>query len=138
MGPLTSSALLDTSVLIAVNKPGESRPDLTGFDELFVSSLSFSEMSKGLYTVDGREREARRDLLEDLMRTFGPGIPFDDDAAIVYGRIVRHAVDRGGSAKKHVLDRMIAAVAVVNRLTLVTRNSADLTGLDNLVTITER
>lgn len=117
---------------------GESPPDLAGFDELFVSSLSFSEMSMGLYTVSGREREARRDLLDDLMRIFGPGIPYDDAAAIIYGRVVRQAVDQVGSAKNHELDRMIAAAAVANRLTLVTRNGADLNGLGDRVAYTER
>ncbi|MEP9395546.1 PIN domain-containing protein [Gordonia sp. VNQ95] len=132
------AALLDTSVLVAVNKPGETAPDLDDFDELFVSSLSYTELRMGLYTVDGESRIARHDLLEDLITHFRDGVPYDDAAAVAYGRIVRQAVANGGRARSHVLDRMIAAVAVANGLTLVTRNGADLRGLESLVDFTVR
>ncbi|MGW5524186.1 hypothetical protein [Gordonia sp. NPDC003950] len=50
-------------------------------------------------------------------------------AAVVYGRVVRQAVAAGGKARAHVLDRMIAAGGRRERVTLVTRNGADLKGL---------
>lgn len=48
-------------------------------------------------------------------------LAFDDDAAQVWGRLrVPHP--------EHELDKQIAAIALVNALTVVTRNTADFAG----------
>lgn len=130
-----SAALLDTSVLVSVNKLGEEVPDLSNFSELYVSSLSYSEMRMGLATVTGDARQRRQDRLDEIITLFGEGIPYDDRAAIEFGRIVREAVRNGSSARTHVLDRMIAAVARAEGLTLATRNAADLRRIADLVEI---
>jgi len=57
-----------------------------------------------------------------------PTLAFDDEAADAYGAIVAHA----GYSRRKLLDRMIAAQALVHRATLVTRNAddfADVAGL---------
>ena len=57
-------------------------------------------------------------------------LPFDDPAAAVYGR-VRHELETGG----HVIgpnDLMIAAIALVHNLTLVTHNTGEFTRITGL------
>ncbi|MGU3292544.1 type II toxin-antitoxin system VapC family toxin [Williamsia sp. M5A3_1d] len=131
----TRRALLDTSVLVSMSRRDERPIDLSMFDELFVSSLCYSEMRMGLATVVGAARQRRQDRLDDVTRVFGAGLPYDDRAALEYGRIVRESVAAGRGARTHTLDRMIAAVAVANDLALATRNSADVQELSHVVDI---
>ena len=61
-----------------------------------------------------------------------PVLAFDDTAADAYRQIVESA----GYSRRKILDRMIAAQAIVHRATLVTRNAADfrdVPGLDLMV-----
>ncbi len=48
-------------------------------------------------------------------------LAFDDTAADAY----RQIVEAVGYSRRKILDRMIAAQALVHRATLVTRNAAD-------------
>ncbi|MCP2174800.1 PIN domain-containing protein [Williamsia maris] len=132
-----TNALLDTSILVSLNQAGETPPDLSAFDELYVSSLCYSEMRMGLSTATGDVRQMRQDRLDEIVSLFGAGIPYDDRAALEYGRIVRAAVAAGKSARSHAMDQMIAGVARANGLALATRNSADLSGLSALVEVVE-
>jgi predicted nucleic acid-binding protein len=130
-------ALLDTSVAIALKQPGERRPDLTPFQHVFVSSLTYSELRMGLSLGTSAERTRRQDALDDLSTIFGEGVPYDDAAAVLYGRIVRIAMVQGGAARSHTIDRMIAAVAASRGLVLATRSAADLLGLEEIVRVIE-
>lgn len=132
-------ALLDTDVLIASRTAAEGLPDLRGFDDLVVSSVSYSELTMGLHAaaelIVYKQRSAR---LEALTRTFGPGLPYDDDCVRAYGRLLSVVVDRGGEPKAHRLDRMIAATAIANGFTLVTRNAAHYRLLEGMVDVEVR
>ena len=57
-----------------------------------------------------------------------PALAFDDAAAVAYGTIVASA----GYSRRKLLDRMIAAQALVHRTTLVTFNPNDFTDVPNL------
>jgi predicted nucleic acid-binding protein len=69
-------------------------------------------------------KRARLDL---LLRNFDE-LPFTAAEAAVYGRIVEQC----GYSRGKVLDRMIAAQAIVAGATLITLNSRDFTGIDGL------
>ncbi|MFI7482001.1 PIN domain-containing protein [Kocuria sp. M1R5S2] len=70
--------------------------------------------------------------------TFGAGIPYDDRCALAFGVVVEQAVRAGESHRRNVIDRMLAATAMVHGLTLVTRNAADFKHLGQLVQVDER
>ena len=57
-----------------------------------------------------------------------PALAFDDTAAEMYGKIVA----RAGYSRRKLLDRMIAAQALVHRCALVTRNPTDFAEVDGL------
>ena len=64
-----------------------------------------------------------------MLLTATPTVAVDDEAADAYGAIVAHA----GYSRRNFLDRMIAAQALVHRVTLITMNSddfADVAGLE--------
>ncbi|WP_424936389.1 MULTISPECIES: PIN domain-containing protein [Bacteria] len=132
-------ALLDTNILIASSGQGEAPPDLTDFDALQVSALSWAELLKGLHTTTSlAEYKARHARLTTLRSVLGEGLPFDDRCAEAYDTILMRLVSAGSSARAHVMDRMLAATALAHGLVLVTRDRDAFAGLDDLVRIDRR
>ena len=66
------------------------------------------------------ERRSAESDLKSMLRTL-PTVPFDDTAADAYREILNVV----GFSRRKVLDRMIAAQALVRRATLVTLNADD-------------
>lgn len=132
-------ALLDTNILIARGTSREQAPDLDDFEDLVVSSLTWAELVKGLHATSElslfKERLAR---LTSLQRTFGTGLPFDDECANAYDLILAKAVAAGGSARAHVMDRMIAATALSRGCTLVSRDASAFRELEGVLTVAVR
>ncbi|GGF98734.1 hypothetical protein GCM10007304_10860 [Rhodococcoides trifolii] len=132
-------ALLDTNILIASTTEGEQLPDLTGFDDLVVSSLSYSELRMGIASTTElrlyRQREAR---LSEIVSVYGDGIPYDDAAATCYGAITTAVADRGGLPKARRMDRMIAATALLHNCALITRNIRDFSDIADMVEVIQR
>jgi predicted nucleic acid-binding protein len=132
-------ALLDTNILIASAEAGEDAPPLDGFDDLTVSSLSYAELTLGLYTTSNlRELQRRMGRLAGAEATYGPGLPFDDQCVRAYDRILAAISESGGTAKADRFDRMIAATALAHDLVVVTRDLTGFAGLEGLVHVTRR
>jgi len=85
--------------------------------QVFLWSVVKAELLYGAEKSDQRLRN-----LEHLSRLFGAyeSLPFDDNAAEQYGRITAE-LDRTGRPIANV-DLMIAAIALANGMTLVTRD----------------
>ncbi|WP_406311535.1 hypothetical protein OHA77_22605 [Streptosporangium sp. NBC_01639] len=62
-------------------------------------------------------------------------LPFDGGAAARYGTLVALTIAADRDPRPRRMDLMIAAVASTRGLPLYTRNDADFTGLDSVVTI---
>lgn len=86
---------------------------------ILLSIITRVELEGGVYREPSEAglRRARLDVLLDAL----PVLPFDAEAAEAYRMIVEAA----GYSRRKILDRMIAAQALVHRATLVTRNAAD-------------
>jgi tRNA(fMet)-specific endonuclease VapC len=96
-------------------------------DAILMSVITRVELEGGVYR-DPVDRPIRRARLDVLLSAI-PTLAFDAAAADVYGTIVAHA----GYSRRKLLDRMIAAQALVHRATLVTMNPddfADIVGLE--------
>lgn len=113
--------LLDTDVAIYLR---DGDPLVTGKvgaldDAVLMSIVTRVELEGGVYRepVYARVRRARLDAILAAI----PTIAFDDAAADTYGTIVASA----GYSRRMLLDRMIAAQALVHRSTLVTINAGD-------------
>ena len=102
-------------------------PRLTALSQKPVlSAVSKVELEGGVY-ADIQRSDARRRALDALLRRFAV-IDFNDKMATAYGAIVR---DKGFSRRK-IIDRMIAATALVEDIPLITLNSADFAEIDGL------
>jgi predicted nucleic acid-binding protein len=118
-------ALLDTSVLIGTDSPG----DVEGA----ISAASLAELHFGVLVAreDG-ERARRAQRLGVVEATFDP-LPVDAAVAREWGRLAAAVVSRGGQPRRRALDLVIAATANVHDVPLLTLNPKDFALIDDLV-----
>jgi predicted nucleic acid-binding protein len=132
-------ALLDTNILIATGSPSEPVPNLDGFDDLLVSTLSWSEMTRGVHAAKSiTVFRARHRILQALQATFGAGLPYDDTCLPAYDTVMGRVADRDGDIRANLTDRMLAATAITYDLALVTRNVDDFRSFDDLLDVVEQ
>ncbi len=125
--------LIDTNIISEVRKGDQCDPAVAAWwngvaeDDLWLSPLVLGEIRKGVELArrrDPQRAEALEAWLADVMSGFGDRIlPVDADVAEQWGRM--NAV-----RPVPVVDGLLAATAKANGLTLVTRNVADVAGLD--------
>jgi predicted nucleic acid-binding protein len=120
--------LLDTDVAIHLR---DGDPSITSKvaalrDAVLMSIVTRIELEGGVYR-DPANAPIRRARLDAMLAAI-PAIAFDDAAAAAYGAIVAHA----GCSRRKLLDRMIAAQALVHRATVVTLNTGDYADVPNL------
>lgn len=115
------AALLDTSVAISL-RDGDP-PIIDRFARLdarpFLSVVSRVELEGGVYAKAAFMQQRRRAL--DVLLELLPQLDFDLEMAAVYGQIVA----RQGFSRRKIIDRMIAATALVHDLTVITLNKTD-------------
>lgn len=123
--------LLDTSVVIDHDVVD---PALLP-DESAISAVTLAELAAGPHaTSDEQERARRQDRLQWAAATWDP-LPFDAEAARIYGRVFAAAKAAGRTSRSRLADLLIAATAAANGLPLYTRNPADFAGLQPIVTV---
>ncbi len=123
--------LIDTNVISEARKQGKAHPGVTAFfaeadadgAALYLSVVTVGELRRGVELIRHRGDRVKAQHLEawlqEVLTNYRDNIlAFDADAAQVWGRLrVPHP--------EHELDKQIAAIALVNDLTVVTRNTAD-------------
>ena len=120
-------ALLDTSVLIGAESPGEL--------EGAISAASLAELHFGVLVASVDDERARRvERLGIVEATFDP-LPVDAAVAREWGRLAAALVARGGKPRRRALDLVIAATANVHQVPLLTWNVADFAPLSDLVDV---
>jgi toxin FitB len=129
--------LLDTNIISNVTRPVPS-PALVDWmaeqadEDLFISSLTVAEIRRGVLEkpVGRKRRELERWFAgpEGPQSLFaGRVLPFDEDAALIWGRLMAEGTARG--RPRSALDMIIAAVAEANQCVVVTDNARDFAGL---------
>jgi len=126
-----SRGLLDTSVLIDHDLVDPARLP----DESAIAAVSLAELAAGPHaTNDEQERARRQDRLQWAAATWD-ALPFESEAARLYGRLFAATKRAGRSSRTRVADLLIAATAAAHGLPLYTRNPSDFAGLEQIVTI---
>ncbi len=123
--------LIDTNVISESRKRDKAHPGVTAFfrqvldrdEAVYLSAISVGELRRGVELIRHRGDSPQARMLEawlnDVLDQYRDHIlSFDADAAQVWGRL---RVPNAGNE----LDKQIAAIAMVNSLTVVTRNTAD-------------
>jgi len=121
--------LLDTSVLIGAESPGEL--------EGAISAASLAELHFGVLVAASDDERARRSQRLGIVEaTFDP-LPVDAAVAREWGRLAAALVGRGGKPRRRAVDLVIAATANVHQVPLLTWNAKDFASLSDLVDIRE-
>ncbi|WP_407560453.1 type II toxin-antitoxin system VapC family toxin [Streptomyces sp. 184] len=135
-----TQGLLDTNIMILRRwvDPAELP------DEMAISAVTLAELSAGPHEVrrndeqsdydEHAERARRLDVVQRAENEFDP-IPFDAEAARIYGRVCAAVVGAGRKPRRRVADLMIASIAIAVDLPLYTTNPDDFRGLDDILTI---
>lgn len=132
--------LLDTNIMILrkwINP--EELPT-----EMAITAITLAELSAGPHQVrsnaeqddydEHAERARRTDILQRAENEFDP-IPFDAEAARIYGRVCAAVISTGRQPRRRIADLMIASIAMAEDLPLFTTNPDDFKGLDDLITV---
>ena len=127
------SFLIDTNVISELRKGDRCNPVVAAWwagiaeDDLWLSALVLGEIRKGIELArprDPRQAKALEMWLGEVIAGFGDRVlPVDMAVAQEWGRMT-------AIRPVPVIDALLAATARVNGLTLVTRNSGDVAGLD--------
>ncbi|MHB8470255.1 MAG: PIN domain-containing protein [Gaiellaceae bacterium] len=121
--------LLDTSVLIGTESPGEL--------EGAISAASLAELHFGVLVAGSDDERARRSQrLGVVEATFDP-LPVDAAVAREWGRLAAALVSRGGKPRRRAVDLVIAATANAHQVPLLTLNAKDFNLLADLVDVRE-
>lgn len=120
--------ILDTDVAIHLRDGDSEITRKIGAlqDAVMISVVTRVELEGGVYR-DPANTAVRRARL-DVMLAALPCLAFDEDAAQRYGAILAHS----GYSRRKLLDRMIAAQALVHGATLITFNAADFSDIPGL------
>ena len=130
--------LLDTNVLSEFMRPQPAVGVVAWLDkqpsvDVFTSAITRAEIELGILRLPtGRRQEAlsraARVMFEEKFA--GRCLPFDEDAARHYARIVSARTHAGRPIS--VEDAQIAAIALARRMPLATRNTPDFDMIDGL------
>lgn len=125
--------MLDTSVVIDLGSV-----DLGAYTSApaVLSTVTIAELSYGLDVDDPVDRLARSRRLERALTVFEI-LPFDVDAACLYGTLAALVRRNGRNTRPRRLDLQIAATAAVHELPLLTRNPADFADVVRLLKVVE-
>lgn len=122
--------LIDTNVVSEARKQEKANPGVGRFferiaatgDPVYLTAITIGELRRGVDLIRHRGDREQATLLGAWLATIldeyaDSILPFDTDAALIWARLRVPNAD-------HELDKQIAAIALVNDLTVVTRNTA--------------
>lgn len=120
--------LLDTNVISELSKPFPNQNVVSKINELkHLCAISCTTWSELLYGVEimspGKNRDYRFSFLIDEIQTLFPVIHYDNHSAWIQADI-RSKLKEAGKVKSFQ-DTQIAAIAISNQMTLITRNIDD-------------
>ncbi|MBX9812000.1 MAG: type II toxin-antitoxin system VapC family toxin [Burkholderiales bacterium] len=124
-GLLDTSVVIDHDILDSALLPDESA----------ISAVTLAELAAGPHaTHDEQERARRQDRLQWAAATWD-ALPFNVDAARMYGRMFAATRATGQSSRARLADLLIASTAAAHGLPLYTRNPSDFTAIERLVKV---
>jgi predicted nucleic acid-binding protein len=123
--------LLDTSVVIDYDVIDHRLLP----DQSAIAAITLAELAAGPHATEDKDERARRqDRLQWATATWDP-LPFDAEAARLYGRIFAAARAAGQKSRSRLADLLVASTAAANSLPVYTRNPSDFDALKGIIKV---
>ena len=128
------SLLLDTNVISELVKPEPNAQVIKHFyqhkDEIAISSIVWHELRFGwLKMPDGQKKQIIGSFLHDVVAMI-PILAYDEKAAKIHAEIRIQTQQKGLNIP--FVDGQIAAIAIAQGLTLITRNIKDFNAIEGI------
>lgn len=111
-------ALLDTSFFVATES-GRPLGEMTGVDETDISVVTLAELTLGVLMAGENDRATRVATLAAVESTWDP-LPIDAEVGRTFARIVADL--RSRRRRVPILDALVAATAIVEKVPIVTQD----------------
>ena len=121
--------ILDTNIVLLL--PQLTDPALLPQDPS-ITSVTLAELSVGPLAASTITERARRQAHLQQAESDFDVVPFDADAARVFGRVAADLRNEGRKPAARAFDALIAATAIANRMPLYTANPDDYRGISGL------
>lgn len=115
--------LVDTSVLIELERGNESIYQRLDAEQVFLAAVSAAELLHGVHRANTAARKARREAFVESILRILPVLDFDLSVARMYARIWADVRSAGFTVGAH--DLQIAATALHYDHTVLTANVRD-------------
>jgi predicted nucleic acid-binding protein len=125
------TAVVDTNVIAALKLYDPSELP----DTMLIAAVTLGELSYGPHATDDPVKRAGRVALLQYVEATFDSLPYDQDAARLYGQICAAVRATGREPRKRSSDLMIAATAASNRLPLYTANPDDFKGAEGFTEV---
>lgn len=122
--------LIDTSILVELERADALSPPELESEEVHLSAISASELLHGVERASTAIRRARRETFVERVLESVPVLPFDLEVARVHARVWADLSRRGAMIGGH--DLIIAATALRHDLAVVTRNRGEFARVEGL------
>lgn len=130
-GPALERLILDTTVLVAVERTATSFDRLVADDDdVAVAAITAAELLLGVELADGRRRQRRQAFVESIL-TSVPVEIYDLEVARAHAVLLAHTRRSGQPRGAH--DLLIAATALARDRVVVTADPRGFDGLPGLV-----
>ena len=104
-------------------------------DQSAIAAITLAELAAGPHATEDKDERARRqDRLQWATATWDP-LPFDAEAARIYGRIFAAARAAGQKSRSRLADLLVASTAAANNLPVYTRNPSDFDALKGIIKV---
>lgn len=124
-GLLDTSVVIDHDVIDPVLLPDQSA----------IAAITLAELAAGPHATEDKDERARRqDRLQWATATWDP-LPFDAEAARMYGRMFAAARAAGQRCRSRLADLLVASTAAANSLPVYTRNPRDFDALQGIIKV---
>jgi predicted nucleic acid-binding protein len=121
--------LIDTNVISESRKGKKANRGIQDFwksvdpESIYLPVQTIGEIRRGIENIHSRGDLQQAELLEQwlnlVVTEYGDRIlAFDEDCAQVWGKLM-------SPHNQHPIDKQIAAIGLIHRLTVVTRNTSD-------------
>lgn len=125
------TAVVDTNVIAALKLYDPSELPET----MLITAVTLGELSYGPHATDDPVKRAGRVALLQYVEATFDSLPYDQDAARLYGQICAAVRATGREPRKRSSDLMIAATSASNRLPLYTANPDDFKGAEGFIEV---